>query len=169
MKEFRCGYYPECLKTFKSEAKYNNHLVFSHEAYQEGTIKEATINSLNKVMDRVSLILIKFPEARNIHDWMLYVKYIQVWGFQHILIYDVNLKGWTINKEDNILTAENLKSLFGEQSTVSRCRRKLQELDRNNYHSNSYAVEHICILPSEKSQEEAIIREKAYRGYFSKG
>jgi hypothetical protein len=159
-----------CKKEFKSNKKYNVHLSLEHDVFKGGEdISMATIKSLEKKMDRVHFLLLKYPETRSPHNWNLYLIYSKIFSPNHLIVWDSNLKLYTFNPKEG-LTEEQMKLLLIELDSVSRARRKLQELDRRMYHNNdlSVRVEHHCILPTEKAMHEAKISERTYREYFGK-
>ena len=163
---------PHCFKTFKSNKKYESHLLFEHDAFSnEQKVIDAVIAHLNTVMDRVNYILLRYKNTRTPKNWTLYLQYSRMFSPNHLLVWDSNTKLYTTNPKEG-LSEREMKLLLGELDSVSRARRKLQEIDRKQYHNNNkeaYYIEdgtHHCVLPNEEQVKEAQLSEQAYRSYF---
>jgi len=147
-------------------------LLFEHDAFSnEQKVIDAVIAHLNTVMDRVKYLLLRYKNTRTPHNWSLYLQYSRMFSPNHLLVWDSNTKLYTTNPKEG-LTEVQMKLLLGELDSVSRARRKLQEIDRKQYHNNNkdahYTEDetHHCILPSEEQVREAQLSEQAYRSYF---
>ena len=147
-------------------------MLFEHDAFSnEQKVIDAVIAHLNTVMDRVKYLLLRYKNTRTPHNWSLYLQYSRMFSPNHLLVWDSNTKLYTTNPKEG-LTEVQMKLLLGELDSVSRARRKLQEIDRKQYHNNNkdahYTEDetHHCILPSEEQVREAQLSEQAYRSYF---
>ena len=147
-------------------------MLFEHDAFSnEQKIIDAVIAHLNTVMDRVKYLLLKYKNTRTPHNWTLYLQYSRMFSPNHLLVWDSNAHLYTTNPKEG-LSEREMKLLLEELDSVSRARRKLQELDRKQYHNgdkDAYYTEtttHHCILPSEEQVHEAQLSEQAYRSYF---
>ena len=147
-------------------------MLFEHDAFSnEQKVIDAVIAHLNTVMDRVKYLLLRYKNTRTPHNWSLYLQYSRMFSPNHLLVWDSNTKLYTTNPKEG-LTEVQMKLLLGELDSVSRARRKLQEIDRKQYHNNNkeaYYIEdgtHHCVLPNEEQVKEAQLSEQAYRSYF---
>lgn len=163
---------PYCLRICNSNKEYESHLLFEHDTFSnEEKVIDAVIAHLNTVMDRVKYLLLKYKNTRTPHNWSLYLQYSRMFSPNHLLVWDSNTKLYTTNPKEG-LSEREMKLLLGELDSVSRARRKLQEIDRKQYHNNkkdAYYIDdstHHCILPNEEQVHEAQLSEQAYRSYF---
>ena len=163
---------PYCLRICNSNKEYESHLLFEHDAFSnEEKVIDAVIAHLNTVMDRVKYLLLKYKNTRTPHNWSLYLQYSRMFSPNHLLVWDSNTKLYTTNPKEG-LSEKEMKLLLGELDSVSRARRKLQEIERKQYHNNkkdAYYIDditHHCILPNEEQVHEAQLSEQAYRSYF---
>ena len=163
---------PYCLRICNSNKEYESHLLFEHDTFSnEEKVIDAVIAHLNTVMDRVKYLLLKYKNTRTPKNWTLYLQYSRMFSPNHLLVWDSNTKLYTTNPKEG-LSEREMKLLLGELDSVSRARRKLQEIDRKQYHNNkkdAYYIDdstHHCILPNEEQVHEAQLSEQAYRSYF---
>jgi hypothetical protein len=156
--------YAGCSEEFNSIEKHALHMALTHESFPSGQpIQEATLKSLAKIKDRVHYLLLRFPETRNPHNWMLWVRYAQAYATNHPLVYDVEHKGWMINRPNGVLEAQDWKAILLPIESVRRLRQKLQAEDRAKYHQAQTVLEHRCILPDEQATAEAAYKEETMR------
>lgn|GEM_PF-3159750 len=141
---------PYCHEVFTNEKKYNVHLAIEHEANPDGTpISVATIQSLEKVKDRVHFLLKKIPNTRN-SDMLLYLYYLRYWG--QYLVYNQNTKLIQFRNPEGISINEFIHLPAFE--TISRARR-------------SIVAKHKELEPTDKIVAIRRAKEKAYHDYFA--
>ena len=151
-----------CKELLSSKAKLNIHLVFQHEAFDSGDIRQESIRSLEKLKDQVKFILLKFPEARS-NDKILYLKVMQY--FSHNVIYDSNDK--LIKPASGKPGFSYLEWIFmPSYETCRRSRQYWQEKARSNIKAGLGTREDNELLPSEKVAVQREIKEQAFRQYF---
>ena len=150
---------PQCAAQLPGVYARALHLATFHHCYEDGQYVEGkTMRQLEKVGARVLELLIHRPETRNPKNWPLWSQYIQRYSKGHILVYDVGMKGWMINRPGGVLRPDDLRCLFAELETARRRRQDLQHADKLMYHSNTlFMPEHQCILPAAK---DAILAEQ---------
>ena len=156
---------PICKDFLKSEKALNIHLVFQHEAFESGDIKEQSIKSLEHMKDQIRLLLIKIPSTRS-NDKILYQALLRYF-YPHFMVYDPEdqlLKppygriGWKFQEWMS----------FPSYESCRRLRQYWQSKAKANIKAGIGTRADAELLASDKVEEQRRLKEEAYKEYFIK-